>query len=235
LITDFKAFGVIHIAALIVPLLIGALLVYAGKTAKTDKAKLNIRIIFLILLILVRGTRWILDLAYGNFELSDFLSLHICNIDFLLLIICFIKPSKILFNITFLVGIPMGLSVALLPGPIHKAPLVLWGFLFVMSHMLLVLGPIYLAIVEKMELRFKYLIYTIVIGNVYAVIVYFINIPLNTNYLYINSAPAGSAIEKLNSMFGWPGYVLAMDVIAIAVMLLIFLIDKAIVKMARSQ
>lgn len=234
LITDFNSFGLVHIIALLLPLFIGVLFIITGLNATTERKRKTIRILFVILLLLVRGSRYLIDLCVGRFDIYDLLSLQICHIDLILLIICFFKPNKVLFHITFLVGIPMGLAVALLPGKVHPEPGLSRAVLFIASHMLLVVGPIYLALVDKMKLKLSYLFYIIGIGNVFIIVAYIANSLLGTNFLYIMYAPKGTVIEQLSNAFGWPGYAIAMDLIAFSVIIFLFCVNKMIERLYRS-
>lgn len=234
MITNFRAFSFPHIFGLVVPLIIGLLLIGMNRRAPIDKKRI-VNIIFVCILIIVRGSRYIMDVWVGNFDIFDLFSLQICHIDLILLIICLIRPNKALFHFVFLIGIPMGLAVALFPGSNHPAPGFPRAILFIMSHMMLVVGAIYLAIVEKIELKFKYVLSIIGLTNVLIFVLYFINKALGTNFLYIMYAPEGTVITKLDAIFGWPAYVLAMDTIAVTVILLVFIVYTVVLKLYNYQ
>lgn len=234
MITDFKAFSLPHIFALLCPILIGIWFIFKGiRAAGAEKSRLNL--LFVCLLVLVRGSRYIMDVWVGRFDIFDLLSLQICHIDLILLIICLLKPNKAMFHFVFLIGIPMGLAVALMPGSIHPEPGLPRAILFIMSHMLLVMGAIYLAIVEKIELKLTYVLSILGAGSFSVLLIYYINKLLGTNFLYVMYAPGGTAIAKLNNLFGWPGYVFAMGIIAMLVILLVFAIYKAVFYLSRRQ
>lgn len=230
MVTDFQSFSLLHIVGLILPVLIGTGFIIAGIKAKTLKKRKLLGILFVAILIIVRGSRYIMDLAVGRFDIYDLLSLQICHIDLILLIICLIKPNKALFHFIFLVGIPMGLAVALLPGKVHPSPGLPRAILFIMSHMLLVMGAIYLAAVEKIKLRLKYTLVILGLGNLSIIIMYFINKVTGLNFLYIMYAPEGTIIENLDHLFGWPGYVIVMDCIAMSVIMIVYLIYQIIAR-----
>lgn len=234
MVTDFRAFSIPHLFGLVFPLLVGAWFIYMGMRAAGNKRRM-LNILFVCLLIAVRGSRYVMDIWVGRFDIFDLFSLQICHIDLILLIICLIKPNKAVFHFVFLIGIPMGLAVALMPGSIHPAPGLPRAILFIMSHMLLVVGAVYLAIVEKMEVKLKYVFSILGIGNGMILLVYFINKALGTNFLYVMYAPEGTVIARLNDVFGWPGYVLAMDIIAVSVILLVFIIYTAIFRLSIYQ
>jgi hypothetical integral membrane protein (TIGR02206 family) len=230
-----KPFSFPHLFGLIIPLFIGVWFIITGIKSKSEKNKKLLNVLFVVLLIMIRGSRYVMDIIVGRFDIYDILSLQICHIDLILLIICLIKPNKALLHFIFLIGIPMGLAVALFPGSIHPAPGLPRAVLFIMSHMLLVTGAIYLAAVEKIVIRFKYTLSILGIGNILIIVMYFINKALGTNFLYIMYAPEGTVIAKLNNIFGWPGYVAAMDAIAITVIMLVFLIYKVFARISNIQ
>ena len=228
MITDFKGFGFIHIVSLLAPLVIGA--VWTALALRRDDARRRrrLRIAFAALLIVIRGSRYLMDVYFGVFTWSDLLSLHICHVDLILLVICLVKPSNALFNFCFLIGIPTALSVALFPGSNHPAPGVPRAVLFIMSHMMLAVGPIYLAMTERMKPTLRMFFRIAVIGNLCLIPVYLLNTLLDTNYLYIMEAPSGTAIVAFQSLFGWPGYVFALDALALALMLLMLGVGQLI-------
>ena len=234
MINDFRTFSIPHLFGLVFPLLIGAWFIFMGMRATGNK-RCMVNILFVCVLIAVRALRYVMDVWVGRFDIFDLFSLQICHIDLILLIICLIKPNKALFHFVFLIGIPMGLAVALMPGSIHPAPGLPRAILFIISHMLLVVGAVYLAFVEKMELKLKYVFSILGIGNVMILLVYFINKALDTNFIYVMYAPEGTVIAKLDSLFGWPGYVIAMDIIAVSVILLVFIIYTAIYRLSIYQ
>jgi uncharacterized membrane protein YwaF len=61
-----------------------------------------------------------------------------------------------------------------------------------------------------------------VIGvNIYAAIIYPINMLLGTNFLYINGKPATASI--LDMLPAWPYYLIYMELIGIVVFMLLYL------------
>lgn len=178
-----------------------------------------IRTLLMIILVSVRGARYIMDLIYDRFEILDLFSLHICHIDLILLAICLVRPRSELFSFVFLLGIPAGLSVALFPGSIHPVPGLPRAMFFIMSHMMLVVGAIYLALTEHLVIRLRHMLTIIIAGIIGLAGIFGVNLILRSNFLYLNEAPPGTIIETLDQAFGWPGYVAALIVLAV---LLIF-------------
>lgn len=219
MITDFKGFGTVHILSLLVPVMIGILWIVMGVHAHSAKKRMKLRIWLAILIVIIRGARYVMDVYFGVFAWEDLLSLHVCHVDLILLVLCLIRPNKAMFNFCFLIGIPMALSVALFPGSNHPAPGLPRAVLFIMSHTMLITGVIYLAVTERMKPTLRSFGILATVGNLCLVPLYFINSWLGTNYLYIMEAPEGTLIAALDKIFGWPGYVLVLDVIALVLML----------------
>lgn len=228
MITDFQQFGVLHILSLLLPCLVGACLTGLALKLKDAAVQRKIGLALAVLIIIIRGSRYVMDVFHGAFDWFDLFSLHICHIDLIFLVICLIKPVQWLFNFCFLLGIPCGLMVALFPGPNHPAPGEPRAILFIMSHVMLVVGALFLAAVYGMRLRLKILFILAAAGNIGLVALYFINSLLHTNFLYIMKAPAGTVIQTLESLFGWPGYVLVIDVLVVSFMLLMYWLGTAL-------
>jgi hypothetical integral membrane protein (TIGR02206 family) len=227
-LTDFKAFGTMHLLAIAGTASIIALWIYAGRKAETETSRKHIRIFFAVFIILVRSARYVMDIAFDRFDIADLLSLHICHIDLILLAACLIRPNKWIFSFNFLVGIPMGLAVALFPGSTHPIPGKLRAVFFIASHLMLAGGAVYLAVVERMKVHRPHLYTICSAGLAGTVLIYFVNKIADTNYLYLMEAPEGTVIEGLESIFGYPGYVFIMMAIAFLCIMLFYLLSKAI-------
>lgn len=215
-------------AALAVSLIVICLWIGVGIRVSDDRKRKFIGIAFAVFIMAVRSARYIMDIVYDRFDIFDVLSLHICHIDLILLSVCLIKPNRFLFSFNFLIGMPMGLAVALFPGNTHPAPGLLRAIFFIGSHMMLAGGAVYLAVVEKLKIKLKYLLILSAGGIAGTGIIYVVNKFVGTNYLYLMGAPEGTVIEKMETTFGYPGYVFLMIVIALAFMFLLYFLSRAI-------
>lgn len=235
MITDFKGFGPVHIISILIPLIVCTSLIFWGVKTNADAERRKIRYILAALVVLVRGARYGMDVYFGVFDWFDLFSLHICHIDLIVLTICLIRPSRALFSFCFLIGIPAALSVVLFPGSNHPAPGLPRALFFIMSHMMLIMGAVYLAVVERLKPSLKAYLWVAGIGNVGLLIVYLVNKQLGTNFLYIMRAPEGTVIVSLDKIFGWPGYVFAIDLLALSLMLLMYFIGQLIRRPAKRE
>lgn len=235
MITDFKQLGMEHVVSILIPCILGALFIFKGSHAKSEAERRNIRILLAVMIVLIRGARYVMDIFCGSFDWFDLFSLQICHIDLILLVICLIKPRDTLFNFNFLVGIPMALAVAFFPGSNHPAPGMPRAMLFIMSHMMLAVGAVYLAVIEDKKPTLKNYFRFAAAGNAGLLLIYFINALLNSNFLYIMKAPPGTVINALYNIFGWPGYVIVMDIIGLALMLLMFFLSQLVSKFKKQK
>lgn len=233
MITDFKLFGFTHIISMMIPIFGGLLLIHLGIHTDSDRVRKQIRYFLAALIVLVRGARYVIDVIYDRFEWMDLISLHICHIDLILLVICLLTKKRALFTFCFILGIPMGLAVALFPGTNHPEPGLLRAILFIMSHTLLVVGAVYLAMTEDLVLNFKDYIRMAIGGNLALIGMYFTNLRFNSNYLYLMYAPKGTVIESMEKAFGWPGYVGVMDLLALLLMLMMVFISKGLFNLTK--
>lgn len=229
-VDHYQTYGATHIVALLIPLIIGGIWIARGLATGDENIRRRQRIALAVLIVLIRSVRYGMDIYYNRFDIFDLLSLQICHIDLILLVICLIRPNQVLFSFIFMIGVPMGLAVALFPGHVHPVPGVPRAMLFVMSHMMLVAGAFYLSIVEKQKVRIRLFAVYAGMGSLAVIVVYFINRILGTNFLYIMEAPKGTVIENFFQIFGWPGYVFFIVILAVGLMFAMCLISLLIAR-----
>lgn len=227
MIDNFQTFGFYHIISIIIPIIIGLIFIYIARK-NPNKIK-QISIYLAILIIIIRSIRYIFDICIGDFKIADLFSLHICHINLILLVICLIKPNRKIFAFTFLVGIPTALSVVLMPGHVHQTPGLLRAIFFIMSHMMLIMGSIYLLFTYKFEIKKKDLITYYIVAFIGIIIIYFVNLLLHSNFMYLND-PANNFI--LNKLYqnGIPLYLLSIYLILVILFTVLYLIYKQISK-----
>lgn len=207
MIDNFKLFGIEHIASIVIPIVLGCIFIILSK--KFPKKARLIGIILAIFIFAIRSVRYVFDMQTGRFEVLDLLSLHICNINMYLLIFCLIWPNRKIFAFNFLVGIPTALAVVLMPGNIHPEPGVARAIFFIMSHMMLVMGAVYLLVVNRLNIYKKDLLFYYIFAFVGMMAVYIFNLITNANFMYLMSGPKGTVLEMMYQNLGSFLYILA--------------------------
>jgi len=81
MITDFQSFGPAHLFALFSAAAVGVVFILLGVYAKSERQRRILGILFAVVIIVCRGSRYVMDAFYGVFEWYDLFSLHICHID----------------------------------------------------------------------------------------------------------------------------------------------------------
>lgn len=232
MITDFPIFGFWHIFSIVIPFIIGVLFILLANKYQNNRK--SISILLGITIIVIRSVRYVFDINIGVFQILDLISLHICNIDLILLVICLFRPNNKIFTFNFLIGIPTALSVALMPGKIHPEPGMIRAILFIMSHTMLVIGAIYVLIIYKFKITKKDLIFYSLFSFIGLILMYIFNITTNSNYMYLITAPTGTVLESMYNLFGSFFYIFSIYMILVILIsilyLLYFLITKVNVK-----
>lgn len=229
MLTNFNLFGFEHILALIIPIVIGTLFIVLAYFYPTKKRMISL--LFALTIILIRGTRYGFDMNIGAFRIQDLLSLHVCHLDLILLLICLIKPSEKLFIFTFLIGIPTALAVALMPGTTHAAPGLLRAVFFIMSHIMLVMGSIYLLIVYHFKITKKDIYFYYLYSLIGIVLIYIYNLITNSNFMYLMEGPKNTVLETLYRTFGPLWYIIILYGLLVFLLTLLYLIYNTINKL----
>ena len=171
---------------------------------------------------------WLNELAYHAWNLSigmwtvqTMLPLQLCSVLVWAGGVMLVTKSRTIYEFAYLLGITGPLQTLLTPdaGP--------YGFPHfryiqpVISHGLLVAIAIYMTVVEGFRPTWKSLLRVFVVTNIYMFVIYFVNLSLGSNYLMVNFKPD---VESLLTLLPpWPWYILWMEAIGVAQMLLLYL------------
>lgn len=218
----FALFGPWHLVALA---LIAAInLAMLGFRGSSEKTRMVVRWSMAILL-------WVDELswhawnaywghwtAYGD---KSMLPLHICSI--LVWLAGFMLIFKVypIYEFVYFIGIGGALQALLTPDagiygfPHYRI------FQTLLSHGILITSGIYMTTVEGFRPTWKSL-WRVVIGlNIYALIIFPINLLLGSNFLFINRKPVTASL--LDALPPWPYYLVIMELLGLAIFLLLYL------------
>ncbi len=214
----FVLFGTWHLVALLVIVLINVAMLAFRKTS--EKTHRSIRWIMAIVLWVDEASWHVWNLYWGHWNVAD-LPLHICSL--LIWLTGFMLIFKIywIYEFTYFIGIGGGIQALLTPDagiygfPHYRI------FQTVISHGLLVTSAIYMTTVEGFRPTWKSF-WRVVIGlNIYAIVIFPINLLLGTDFLYINAKPATASL--LDALPRWPYYLIYMELLGLAIFLLLYL------------
>ena len=148
------------------------------------------------------------------------LPLNICSILIWLSGLMLIMGNYQIYEFAYFLGIGGGLQYLMTPDlGIYGFPHFRFFQTFI-SHGLLITAPIYMTVVEGFRPSWKSLLRVILWTNLYMVIIFLINSAIGSDYLMINAKPA--TFSLLNLLPPWPYYIIFMELIGIATLLLLY-------------
>ena len=139
--------------------------------------------------------------------------------------------NQLIYEFVYFMGISGALQAFLTP---EAGIYGLWHFRAMQTlivHGTLIVTPIYLTLKVGYRPTWKSFLRVVVGMNLYMVVVYFINLALGSNYLFImHKPPTASLLDVLGP---WPLYILAMEAIGFILFFLLYL--PWIIKDARAK
>lgn len=210
----FVLFGTQHLIILISGIIISMILLMFG--VFIDK-RYFARFTALIILIIK-----IVELCYRNIingeQITHLLPLHLCNIVLIFVIIMMITGSKLLFQPCFYWSLG---AVFALVTPDVTVPLPNFvTFSFFITHFYILFGVVYAYLYFGYRPTLLGYFSSFVALNVICLIVYFINLELGTNYLFVNRVP--DFTSPLSYFGQWPYYIIVVELIYIILTYLIY-------------
>ncbi len=214
----FILFGIWHLVALVVIVLINFAML--GFRDSSEKTRTIVRWSMAIVLWLDEGSWHIWNIYWGHWTVAQ-LPLHICSILVWLTGFMLIFKSFRIYEFAYFIGIGGAMQALLTPDagiygfPHYRI------FQTMISHGLLITSAVYMTTVEGFRPTWKSL-WRVVVGlNIYAVLIYPINLLLHTDFLFINGKPATASL--LDALPPWPYYLIYMEVLLVVVFLLLYL------------
>jgi hypothetical integral membrane protein (TIGR02206 family) len=214
----FVLFGTWHLVALMVIVLINIAML--GFRRSSEKTRTIVRWSMAIILWLDEASWHIWNLYWGHWSVAQ-LPLHICSLLVWLTGFMLIFKNYRIYEFAYFIGIGGAMQALLTPDagiygfPHYRI------FQTMISHGLLITSAIYMTTVEGFRPTWKSF-WRVVIGlNIYAVLIYPVNLLLGTDFLYINNKPATASL--LDALPRWPYYLLFMELLGLVIFLLLYL------------
>jgi hypothetical integral membrane protein (TIGR02206 family) len=215
----FQYFGTAHLVALACLVLLNLFLIQFRHSS--DRSKGTIRWILALVLVGNELAWHYWNYIHGLWNIQTLLPLHLCSALIWLGALMLMTKNYRLYEFTYFLGIGGAIQALATPGlGIYGFPHFVF-FQYFLSHGLLITSAIYMTIVEGFRPTWKSMVRVFVWANIYVVIIYFINVAIGSNYLMINYKPATPSL--LDLLPPWPVYIVYMELIGIATMLLLYI------------
>ena len=168
----------------------------------------------------------IFALIIGNWTIQDFLPLHLCNISYFICILVLLNKKQWMYEWTLLLAMPSALNALITPE-------LIWGstnwyiFEYYFMHGSLILVPLYLMFVMNYKLRIFSWWKTFLRAQIVFVIVFLLNLILDTNYMFLLSKPL---VNNPLIIGDWPFYILSVQLIGLLHIVIIYKLSPKLIK-----
>jgi len=185
---------------------------------KSEEIQQKYLIVIAVLLSVLQLLKIPLNIYTGTFDVANDIPLHMCNFLPLIMIWVYVSKSRMIWAIVFF-WILLGVSQANFTPSVEYSLFHYDAIRYWMVHLNLVLLGLYPAIVWKWDLELTDVLRTVIALNIVAGVIYFANLALDSNYLYIMGKPPGTTFFSL--LPEWPTYILVLEVIIVVWSLLV--------------
>jgi hypothetical integral membrane protein (TIGR02206 family) len=216
----FELFGPAHLTALAVIALIGLSFIFARKLWG-ENTKRNFRYFLAVWLFVWESSWHIWNIFGGTWTVQTMLPLHLCSVIVWMSIYMLITKNYTIYEIAYFLGIGGAIQALLTPDAgIYGLPH-FRAIQTMASHGGIVLAALYLTIVEGYRPTLKSFKRVMIWANIYMFFVFFLNLAIGSNYLFIAHKPEFPTLIDL--LAPWPWYILELEVIALVILSVMYL------------
>ena len=219
------------ITLLVFLVLIVTLIMISARFFNTKLKNRTMLVLAFIPLIALIG-RWIIDYSFRPLTLQEDLPLHLCRI------LSFVAPIVVLYGNTKSIKVFIYLSIPAMINAMVTADIDFgfphYGFIvYWLYHGTLLILAFYLVFTYRIYLSLKDAIHSFLILNLYFIILHFVNISLQSNYMYSRHKPE---VASLMDVLGeWPVYLVWLEVLAFAMLIIIHVVLGRVLSFHRQQ
>ena len=216
----FESLGTGHLLAIAIVAGTTAFLVW-GRPDPGDAAKRRARLLMAGILLALEASWHGWNLIYDAWNVQQNLPLHACSISSWCTIYILLTRSYRVYEIIYFVGIAGAMQAVLTPDAgIYGLP----HFRAIQTlalHGMIVIAMVFMTTIEGFRPTWSSVWKTVLVGNVYLLFVTGVNHLLGSNYMYTRQKPATASL--LDHLGPWPWYLLAGELVAILLVLLLYL------------
>ena len=228
---NFQLFSIEHGLVILFFIFLGFFLIRWSLKQTVERQD---RVGFLITVILIAtNVIWmVLQFFFEDFNYREDLPFHLCNVVGLLTIFLATTKRLWIYEVLLFWILSAVLLAAVTPGIVDSFPH--YHFIkYWITHAGVIIYIFYATFVYQMRPTIKSVFKSFFAIQIYAVIIYIINLILGSNYFYLNGKPP---VDTLLDAFGdWPNYLIAIEIMLIPLFLLIYLPFYLAKKMAKKK
>lgn len=210
-----------HLIAIAVIVLSCIALLLCRKSLASDISKRNFRYVFAAFIALQQASIYIYYTVSGEWSLEVTLPLQLCDISLFLTIAVLLTKRQVLTELLYFWGVGGATQAILTPdiGPYRFPHFVFYQFF--VSHAVILLTCIYMITVESFRPSKRSVPRTFLITNLYALVIFPVNMLTGGNYLFLSRKPEGGTL--LDLLGPWPWYILSLEGVALLLFILLYL------------
>lgn len=190
------------------------------------------RWIFFGLLVLSELTYQVWTIGNGIWSFREYVPLHLCGVASLLGMYALVTHNKHVVQALYFIGIIPAALALLTPDLLYTFPHFTFMKFFI-HHMTIVWTSVFLILTSQTAITFRSLMKVFGSINVYAVLIFFINRQLGSNYLYLSQAPSVNTPLGLLGDGVW--YYVNLELLAFSVFLVMFFVYKLVTRNTASS
>lgn len=210
-----------HLISIALILICCISLLLCRKFFASDRSKRNFRYVFAVFIAVQQASIYIYYTVSGEWSMEVTLPLQLCDVSLFLAIAVLLTKRQVLSELLYFWGVGGATQAILTPdiGPYTFPHFVFYQFF--VSHAVILLTCIYMISAEGFRPSRKSVPRTFLITNLYALLIFPVNLLTRGNYLFLSRKPEGGTL--LDVLGPWPWYILSLEAVALLLFILLYL------------
>lgn len=215
----FDIFGIPHLVALLLMLVVIALLVIFKNKINSNKKTLNtLRFTFATIFILQQIAYTVWKTYVGEYSLGEILPCHLCAMTIYMSVYALLSKDTRLHAVIYFTGFCGALQALLTPSMGGYNFPHFRFFEYFTSHTTIIIVIVFFLITDGIKINLKSFVKSFVILQMLGVIAMIVNTLTGGNYMFLAYKPDSSSI--FNLLADWPYYILQLELVGIIFMAL---------------
>jgi len=219
--TSFELFGTQHLTALAIITVFCFSCLYF-RTIWGEKERKIVRWVFAIAIVLNESSLHIWSLYWGIWDVQTMLPLHMCAVLIWSSAYMLITKNYTIYEMVYFIGLGGAMQAVLTPADAaaYNFPHFRIMQTFI-AHGLLINIAIYMTVVEGFRPTLQSFKRVFIWTNIYMVIIFFLNLAIGSNYLFIAYKPEFPTL--LDMLAPWPWYIIELEVIGFVIFFILYI------------
>jgi len=215
----FELYGTGHFIALIIITLFCLSFLYL-RNIFNEEQKTRFRYFLFVFLVLDEISWHTWAIYWGVWDIQTMLPLHMCSVMVWVSAFMLLTKNYTAYELVYFLGIGGATQALLTPDASGYGFPHFRAFQTFIGHGLLVAIPIYMTVVEDYRPTLQSFKRVFIWTNLYMIPVFFLNLVIDSNYLFIAHKPEFPTL--LDLLAPWPWYVLQLELIGFAILFILY-------------